>query len=293
MDMQTKQNSKSLQAELCLGKNLKNNILYFSSLLKTNTTYQPAADNLFAALDLFNIKYKFILNTKDIWVRDFMPVKTKSAKYISFRYEPGYLHNNPELRTDYRKDIACEQEFSSVIYSDINLDGGNVVFSPSRQKAIISDRVFSENPRYSEAELIKELERLLEAQVIIIPSLPAKYDMTGHADGMVRFLTENTVLGNRVRGRNTLEKQIASVLRSYSIETIEFPYFESRGISAKGCYLNYLETDTHIFLPVFKNKMDTEAADLAAKVFSKTVVPVSASGIAKQGGALNCISWER
>ena len=101
-----------------------NNMIYFSSLLQTTPTYKPAADNLFAALDLFDIKYKFISNTKDIWVRDFMPVKTGSGKYISFRYEPSYLYGYPELRTDYRKDIAREQGLSDVTYSDINLDGG-------------------------------------------------------------------------------------------------------------------------------------------------------------------------
>lgn len=266
-------------------------MIYFSSILKTNTTCKPAANNLFAALDLFNIKYKFILNTKDIWVRDFMPIQRRDGKYISFRYEPSYLYDYPELRTDYRNDISCEQGLADLTYSDINLDGGNVVFSPSKRRAIISDRVFSENPKYTVSELTEKLEKLLEAQVIIIPSLPEKYDMTGHADGMVRFLDENTVLGNRVRRKNTLEKQIVSVLKNHAIETVDFPYFAGKGISAEGCYLNYLETDSHIFLPTFKNKMDKEAVDMASTVFSKTVVPVCVSEIAKQGGALNCISW--
>lgn len=247
---------------------------------------------MFAALDLFNIKYKFILNTKDIWARDFMPVKTRSGKYISFRYEPSYLYDYPELRTDYRSDISCEHKLNGITYSEINLDGGNAVFSPSKQKVIISDRVFSENPEYPASELIRELEKLLEAQVIIIPSLSVKYDMTGHADGMVRFSDENTVLCNRVSGPDTLESRIISVLQNHAINTIEFPYFDGKGISAEGCYLNFLETDTHIFLPVFKNKTDAEAADLAAAVFSKTIVPVCVNEIAKYGGALNCISWE-
>jgi len=40
-------------------------MLCFSSQLN-NPTYKPAADRLFAALDLFNIKYKLLNNTKDI-----------------------------------------------------------------------------------------------------------------------------------------------------------------------------------------------------------------------------------
>ena len=57
---------------------------------------------MFAALDLFNIKYKLLNNTKDIWARDYMPVKTKSGKYVSFRYEPSYLD-----------DVACVGLFAS------------------------------------------------------------------------------------------------------------------------------------------------------------------------------------
>ncbi len=247
---------------------------------------------MFAALNLFDIKYNFISNTKDIWVRDFMPVKTGAGRFISFRYKPSYLHGYEKTRIDYRKDISCVQVLDAVTYSDINLDGGNVVFSPSKQKAVISDRIFSENPESQTRALIENLEKLLDAEVIIIPALSVRYDMTGHADGMVRFLDENTVLGNRTPGRNTLEKKIASVLKSHSINTVEFPYFDGEGISAEGCYLNYLETDSHIFLPTFDNETDREAADLAAAVFPKTVVPVCISEIAKDGGGLNCISWE-
>ena len=40
-------------------------MLYFSSQLNIQK-YKPAADRLFAALDLFNIKYKLLNNTNDI-----------------------------------------------------------------------------------------------------------------------------------------------------------------------------------------------------------------------------------
>lgn len=161
-------------------------MLYFSSQLNIQK-HKPAADRMFATLDLFNIKYKLLNNTKDIWLRDFMPVKTKSGKYVSFRYEPSYLADDLQLRTNFKTDIAPHFVLP-VTYSNINLDGGNVVFSPSKEKVIISDRVFSENPEYDKNTLLLELEKLLEASVLIIPSL--KSDMTGHADGMVRFVDE-------------------------------------------------------------------------------------------------------
>lgn len=144
-------------------------MLYFSSQLNI-PKYKPAADRMFAALDLFNIKYKLLNNTKDIWLRDFMPVKTKSGKYVSFRYEPSYLADDPQLRTNFKTDIAPHFVLP-VTYLNINLDGGNVVFSPSKTKAVITDRVFLENPEYDKNTLLLELEKLLEASLIIIPLL--------------------------------------------------------------------------------------------------------------------------
>ena len=138
-------------------------MLCFSSQLN-NPTYKPAADRLFAALDLFNIKYKLLNNTKDIWLRDFMPIKTRSGRYVSFRYDPSYLKDNPDLKTDFKSDILPQLNMPDLVYSDIKLDGGNVVFSPSKEKVIISDRVFSENPDRREAALTAELENLLEAK---------------------------------------------------------------------------------------------------------------------------------
>lgn len=266
-------------------------MFYFASLLQTNPIYQPAADRLFAALYSAGAEYQLIDGTRDIWLRDFMPVQIRGGSFVSFRYEPSYLENEPELRTNFKNDLSLQFSFP-VTYSDINLDGGNVVFSPSKEKAIISDRILKENPNYTQAELIKILEQQLKAQVILIPSLKKKNDMTGHADGMVRFVNENTVIGNYVPSKKGLEQRIQSVLQEYGIDVIDFPYFSSSNDSAVGCYLNFLETERHIFLPVFDNAMDDKAIAAAEEIFPKTIVPVNINEIAKEGGVLNCISWE-
>lgn len=145
-------------------------MLYFSSLLKTNPQYSLSAKNLFPVLSNCGEKFTLFDGANDIWARDYMPVKTKSGKYISFRYEPSYLANDPQLRTNFKTDIAPSFKVDNLVYTDINLDGGNVVFSPSKEKVIISDRVYSENPSWHKAELTAKLAKLLEANVIIIPS---------------------------------------------------------------------------------------------------------------------------
>ena len=265
-------------------------MLYFSSLLKTDLKYSSSAKNLFPVLSNCGEKFTLFDGAKDIWARDFMPVKTKSGKYVSFRYEPSYLAGDPQLRTNFKTDIAPSFKVDNLVYTDINLDGGNVVFSPSKEKVIISDRVFSENPEYDKNTLLLELEKLLEASLIIIPSL--KSDMTGHADGMVRFVNENTVVTNAPLSPYGFEAKVKKSLQNYGFNVIDFPYFDSNGDSAIGCYLNFLETEQAIFLPVFSVDTDNKAVQTAKHIFHKAIIPVNINEIAADGGLLNCISWE-
>lgn len=46
------------------------------------------------------------------------------------------------------------------------------------------------------------------------------------------------------------------------------------------------------FMPVFGIEQDAEAETSARQLFSKEIVPVNIREIARQGGCLNCISWE-
>jgi len=163
-----------------------NKKIYFSSLLCEEQKYKAAdegrlatiygpirakrilseAGSLFEELNGYKIPFGFIANTKDIWVRDFMPVKVRDKAYVSFVYKPSY-HKEEEdrkRRTNYRRDLI-EKFPLSAEDSEINLDGGNVVFSPKRTKVIISDRVFSENIElyskeisHNNAILVRELK---------------------------------------------------------------------------------------------------------------------------------------
>ena len=262
-------------------------MIYFSALLPV--LYPTDAETLFATLAARGVPYALLDGTRDVWVRDFMPVRTGSGKLVSFRYEPSYLRDCPALRTDFRRDIAPQLALTPV-YADINLDGGNVVFSPSGARVLISDRVFSENPEYPSAALVRELLELLEAEVIVLPSL--KSDMTGHADGMARFLDDRTVLCNRPLSSCGFEQQVKRTVQDCGLDAVDFSFVPTGGVSAVGCYLNYLETERVVFLPVFGIEQDAEAETFARQLFSKEIVPVNIREIAQQGGCLNCISWE-
>lgn len=140
--------------------------------------------------------------------------------------------------------------------------------------------LLQKNPTYKYA-----VDRLFAA----LYSAGVEYQLV---DGMVRFVDENTVIGNCVPSKNGLEQRIKSALQKYGIGVIDFPYFSSSNDSAVGCYLNFLETERYIFLPVFENAMDDKAIAAAEEIFSKKIVPININEIAKEGGVLNCISWE-
>lgn len=261
-------------------------MLYFSSSLN-QTAYTQDAYALFSVLQLYRENFYLFDGGKNIWARDYMPVRNHKGEFLSFRYSPSYMADCPSEYTNYRTDIRLP---FTTRYSNINLDGGNAVFSPSRKTVIISDRIFSENPEWNGETLGTELSELLDARIIFIESLTS--DFTGHADGMVRFLSEDTVLINKTSFKHGLEQRQSQALRELGFAVVEFPYFYSGGISAVGSYLNYLETPKHIFLPVFGISTDADALKEASGLFQKDIVPVLLSAIPKKGGALNCISWE-
>ena len=57
-------------------------MLFFSTLLKSNSQYSLSAENLFCVLSDSGEEFTLFDGAKDIWARDYMPIKTKSGQYI-------------------------------------------------------------------------------------------------------------------------------------------------------------------------------------------------------------------
>lgn len=266
-------------------------IVFMSELLMNK--YPETCKNLIAILEKHHVNYSFIKGTKDIWCRDYMPIQTESGKLIQFRYEPSYLKGEEwdSIRSDVRE--VCEKNGLNPRFSDINLDGGNVLICDGR--AIISDRIFAENPNYEKDSLVDELSKLLECEIIIIPAQNGDY--TGHADGMVRFVNRNTILGNSLESefkywRDGMQK----VINQYDLKYIDVPFFEQKDRkhpdSAIGIYVNYLEVNNLIVVPVFGREEDKQAIDIIQKAFpDKIIETINYNDVAQEGGLLNCTTW--
>ena len=266
--------------------------VYISELLMTK--HPMASKELISILERHHVKYGYIKGTKDIWCRDYMPVKTESGNLIQFKYDPSYLRGNSELEA-LRSDVdeVCKVNGINAQTSDINLDGGNVLLCDGR--AIISDRIFDENPDRDKEQLVNELSQLLECEIIIIPAIHE--DFTGHADGMVRFVDRNTILGNRMADEYKYwQKGMKKVLDTYNLKYIDVPFFEDKDPkhkdSAIGVYVNFLEVNDLIIAPVFDNEMDNEVIEILQKAFpNKHIETINYNEVAKEGGLLNCTTW--
>ncbi|MDE7385800.1 MAG: agmatine deiminase family protein [Muribaculaceae bacterium] len=270
-------------------------VVYLSALLPVR--YAATCKRLTDILNRHNIPFAFIEGTKDIWCRDYMPVQTPSCKLIQFKYDPSYLRD--AKYSDSRSDVKHVDELNNIkpIFSDINLDGGNVVMYGN--KAIITDRIFSENPDWDKDNLINELTKLLECEIIIIPSYKPEYDYTGHADGMIRFVDSNTVLVNDLdKDFKYMKVAITKALDNANLKYINFPFFEHKikgnDEHAIGIYLNYLEVGDLIVMPVFNvpGNLDVEALAKLKEVFpNKIIETIDYNDVALTGGILNCTTW--
>lgn len=278
-------------------KKEEHSIVYLSELLKEK--FPQACNRLLQILDKYHVQYDWIKGTKDIWCRDYMPVQTESGKFIQFRYEPSYLKGKKEWE-DSRSDVKeiCQINKIDAIFSDINLDGGNVLICDGR--AIISDRLFSENSERDKDSLVRELSKLLECEIIIIPALRSQYeDLTGHADGMVRFIDRNTIIGNERRPDeyDYMKKGLQKAIDKFGLTYIDIPFFVDKDSqypsSAIGIYVNYLELDNLIVMPIFnREKEDQAAIEIIKKAFpNKHIETIDYNDVAKEGGLLNCTTW--
>tara|TARA_A100000171_G_C2132693_1_gene147817 strand:+ start:703 stop:1551 length:849 start_codon:yes stop_codon:yes gene_type:complete len=271
------------------------NTVYFSEKLRSDKRFTKTCNALTELLEKHSIKYDFLKATKDIWCRDYMPIQIDKGKFVQFRYEPSYLKDDLELQSDPKE--VCKANNIKPQFSKINLDGGNVVNWSDR--AIITDRVFDENPEYlSKNKLIAEIEKLLEVEIIVIPQI--KSDYTGHADGMIRFVERNKVLGNdREQEYKYWKNGINKILNEKGIEYIDIPFLDDHRekkypYHAIGCYVNYLEVQDLIVLPIFeteKNK-DQEVYDKFKEIFpDRKIETINYNQIGFHGGLLNCTTW--
>jgi len=273
------------------------NTIYFSEKLKEQSP--ETASLIISTLDQLGAVPKFLPGTKDIWARDYMPVQVNEHKFIQYTFHPDYLKQFEEIKSD--PESICADLKLKTQRSDIILDGGNVVKSDNC--IIMTDKIVLENiHKYTKEQLLAKLKDLFEVdKIVLIPW--DRGERYGHADGMVRFIDNETVL---LQGYYNTRKELFKdefinyLLGSLKENHLKYEFLNidySEKINAKFAYLNYLQTKDFILLPSLGIDKDDEALeDEIKKYFSDytgRIRKVKMNTIIAKGGALNCISWTK
>lgn len=252
--------------------------------------YMPAYLNLLKALTTEGINNAFLPLTesvKHIWARDYMPIQLEQNRFLQYRYQPDYLKGYEDYIPNY--DFICKKLKLNCIKTNIILDGGNVI--KCGNKVIMTDKIFPENFHKEKTVLINDLEELFQAELVLIPW--DRYEMYGHADGMVRYIRGNIVLlNNYVDFDNNLRQHLLEILSAHFIvEELEYELPLSSKMS--WAYLNFLQTEKCIFVPGLSCKEDQKAVEQIQQLYpqQKVILIEGCRDIVKDGGALNCISW--
>lgn len=267
------------------------NFLYLADTLPTK--YPDFFKRFESALKKCNIPFDFLPQTKDVWAVDYMPIQTDLNKFIRFVYNPSYLQTKKYLKAISDVDEICKAISIDTFKTDIIIDGGNV--TRWTNKVIMTDRVFKDNPSYERKQLIRELHELLQVDnLYFVPEQPG--DFTGHSDGMVRFIDEQSVIINDYKKeKDEFNRAFEIAIHNTGLNYIKIPYNVYNNKSndhANGDYINYLQMQNTVIIPTFGIAEDDIAVKQLETIFAgQTIATIESNEIAYDGGILNCITW--
>lgn len=276
---------------------MKSPIICTSAYLRTTLQTQQVAKDIIEALVRLGIEHRELQNTNDYWCRDYMPVLLfEDGAYSQYQYRPDYLWDYKTKRqyiTD--QTVAC-QELKLFTSTDMRIvfDGGNYVRCGN--KVIMTDKIFTENPKWSANDLLHHLHHALCADIIVIPW--DMRDKCGHADGMVAPLDDGRLLlNNYVQNKKdtAFYKRLHKILDAH-FDVVDLSYNSMLEPDA-WCYLNFLNLPNAILLPMLSKNFDCDNDREAIRVMTglfpgKEIVPIYAKSLIENGGALHCVTWE-
>ena len=221
-------------------------IVYLSSLLPER--YPEFTKKLLAIFRDEEIEVVFLSGTKDIWCRDFMPVQLSKDRFVQFKFKPEYLVGFVERQTN-PEDIRPKLN-AAIYHSKLKIDGGNII--RYGRTAILTNKIFSDNPGYRnrKSTLVQQITEDLDVdKLVIIPRDTS--DISGHADGMVRLIFDNTVIMNDYLASDGYSPAFArESVRVLTLQgvciagTLPYRAFNRKNrdgdFTAIGCYINYL-----------------------------------------------------
>ena len=277
----------------------------FSSLLPSH--YPKLYDDLSKILWAYYGGFGTVTNTKDYWVRDFMPIQLKENLFVKYIYNPDYLQDKKKYITDVDKVInrcpfVMDCEFINI---PLVIDGGNMVFCKGRRNIIdteyvvMTEKMLAENPSFSRQQIETILKAAFQNPDLTLVWLPwDKEDTFGHTDGIVRYvgISESgkpKVLVNLEVYDDAIANRMYDILTQH-FEVVEIKLSEYDELS--WAYINSLQTQEFIIVPGIGNSLTDEEAmsqykELFPQYKDNIYMVQMRDFIAENGGALNCLTW--
>ena len=273
------------------------NFVYISDKLKE--FYPRTYSRLTKLFDDMEIEWGEIEGTKDIWIRDYMPIQLYSDSFVVYNYNPDYLKDSGvEYITDSKAIADRVLKHCNKDHYDITLDGGNVVTCAGHM--VLTDKVFPENGRKKyDPEFCNYISAVLNSEVIFLPwhcdnPNDPNADVYGHADGFIHWTGNNRVLMSNHRDYCPEEAdEIKRRLECVGFEVTEMLFdVPTPNMDYNWAYINYLEVGNKIIVPTFGIPEDKQALRYIKKANPDSIVRgFRMKDIAKKGGALHCITW--
>lgn len=232
----------------------------------------------------------------DIWIRDIAPVAT--TRLVKFVYSPEYLSEKISSSLDNSlNDWLFDHQFE-VYYSPLVLDGGNLIWN-KKDTVILTTRILEDNPDLGREEIMEQLKTDLNVNIVIfIPPEPG--DVLAHADGMVKFIDDTTLFISDFLGDAAFRQQIEAIILDQMPDAqfvimpsayTEQGQYDDDIASAKGLYINIMETESAWYVPQFQLQQDEEMLEFVKSYTDKQVIPLEIESLSTMGGAINCLTW--
>ena len=232
---------------------------------------------------------------RDIWIRDHGVVQTREGIFKS-QFRPNYMSSNDAryIENGFLKWFRdLEFPFTTI---DAVIDGGNFCHN-WHGRAVMTTRVLDDNPHLSENDIHDLAAEMGIDELAILPEETG--DTTGHADGMIKWLSQNTIAVNNYTDQ-AFKASVEAILRDSfpGIEIVTMPwnpttrYWRSFA-DGTGVYVNAVTTPNAIYVPVYGLRTDDAALALYREHADRRVIPVKVSPeIAIMGGAARCLSCQ-
>ena len=237
------------------------------------------------------VDYQILGNTNDIWCRDYMPIQTDEKRFVSYKYYPNYLVEDhkeqyiTEVQNVENVDFLHQAE---VVALDLVLDGGDVV--KCGNKIVMTEKVFVENKEMPRNEVQRLLKEAFQCEIVFLPW--DKREEYGHSDGIIHYLGDNRVL---MTNYGDFDKSFAQdflriLEKHFDVKTLN--YNVEKTDKNSWAYINYLQVGNLVLVPRLGIPEDEHAFQQIKEAMPMCkVVDIPALEAVRNGGALNCISW--